>query len=113
MYNWAGALMALQRLEQRPNIPFDHAFYLAGLEGAFAAVALPNLFVVDHRVKTSTVNDGRAMDGREEMEYRAERNRCNLSNYNFAHTRGEKEGLFYTTRIGTIHATRNTLRFFA
>lgn len=83
MYNKRGADATLKELADRPNAPVDHAFYLAAMQGAFSAVTVPNLFVVDHRSKQSSVNTNRAMDGRDEMEYRAERNRWNLSNYDF------------------------------
>lgn len=83
-YNADGARMVLEQLEDRPNIPGDHAFYLAALQGTFAATAMPNLFIVDHRAKKSAVNDGRDMRGRDEMDVRAEYNRWDVSRYAFA-----------------------------
>jgi hypothetical protein len=84
LYNRNGAIMVLEQLASRPNMPFDHAFYLAALQGTFVAAALPNLMIIDHRSKVSTVNAGRAMNGRDEMELRAERNRWELSDYLFS-----------------------------
>jgi hypothetical protein len=83
LYNRHGAVLTLEALEDRPNIPTDHTFYQATLRGAFAAVASPNLFVVDHRNKTSAVDPNRDVGDLGEMLAMAKRSRWNLSNYAF------------------------------
>jgi len=82
LYNRHGAMMVLEELDKRPNIPFDHAFYQVALQGGFTAVAMPNLFVADHRHKTSSVNKKRRIKGNE-METRIKSCRWDVSRYDW------------------------------